>query len=144
MLPTIIDFSCLIILLLEEPDLRADRMSKLHRGNSFIFPPLSPVKPNGSCLDDLGLSMPNKGQAPALIFSQCSKDGVVVSASPGLVCTKDEETSGGKNICSFAEHSWVLWANNAEFSRFCTVMVFFVKMQSKKTPNSVLLCRESK
>lgn len=61
----------------------------------FIFPALSPVEPKGSCLDDdLGLSVPQKGQARALIFSQRSMEGLVGSTSPGLACIKNKKTSG--------------------------------------------------
>lgn len=57
----------------------------------FIFPALSPVEPKGSCLDDdQDLSVPQKGQARVVIFSQCSMEGVVGSAGPGLACDENK------------------------------------------------------
>lgn len=64
---------------------------KLHGGNGFIFPDLSPVEPKGICLDDdLGLSGPEKGHIQSLIFSQCSME---CSASPGLAYDENKQTS---------------------------------------------------
>lgn len=65
-------------------------MFQLHGGNGFIFPALSPVQAKGQVPGyDLGLSVPEKGQLQALIFSQFSMEGAVRNA--GVACNKNKK-----------------------------------------------------